>query len=254
MFAEERHGEIRRIIRERRRMTFAELRREVKVSPATLRRDLGELERAGEIIRVHGGVLDPGYVRAEISLDERLMRNRAAKRAIASAAAGLVPKGASVFIDAGSTCLEARKALLGRADVRIITHSISLVQAGLRAAAEILCVGGELRKLSSALTGGAALGVLERISADMAFIAASGLDPAEGCSTTELSEAEMKRSFIRRASRKVLLADFSKWGHPSAIRFAEWSELDDWVTDRLPPRKEVRALEGRGVKVLAGRP
>src|ERR1700722_2450807 len=163
MFAQERHHTIREIVRKHRRMNFADLQRLLKVSPATLRRDLTELEQAREIIRVHGGVLDPGYARSEISFDERLLRNNAAKKAIAAAAARLVAPGTSVFIDAGSTCLEAGKALLGRKDVRLITHSVALLEAAYHGEAAIICLGGELRKVSGALTGGSALGALNSI-------------------------------------------------------------------------------------------
>jgi DeoR/GlpR family transcriptional regulator of sugar metabolism len=132
MFAQERLNTIKRFVRKHRRMTFAELQKHIEVSPATLRRDLSELEKSGDVIRVHGGILDPAYVRSEISFDERLVRNRSAKAAIASAASRLVPAGATVLVDAGSTCLEAGKALLGRKDVRLITHSVALLEAAFR--------------------------------------------------------------------------------------------------------------------------
>src|SRR5471032_1777810 len=173
MFAQERLNSIKRLVRKFRRMTFAELQKHIEVSPATLRRDLSELEQAGDVIRVHGGILDPAYVRSEVSFDERLVRNRSAKAAIASAASRSVPAGATVLVDAGSTCLEAGKALLGRKDVRLITHSVALLEAAFRGEASILCLGGELRKVSGALTGGPALGALNSINADIAFIGAS---------------------------------------------------------------------------------
>ncbi len=249
MFAQERLSAIRRIVRKQRRMTFAELQKQIEVSPATLRRDLSGLEKSGDVIRVHGGILDPAYVRSEVSFDERLVRNRAAKAAIAVAASKLVPAGATVLVDAGSTCLEAGKALLGRKDVRIITHSVALLEAGFRGEAGILCLGGELRKVSGALTGGPALGALGSVHADIAFIGASGLEPDWGCSTTDLSETEMKRAILARSARKILLADLSKWNRPSTIRFAPWKEFDDWIVDKMPAHADLKALRKSGVKI-----
>jgi DeoR family fructose operon transcriptional repressor len=246
MFAQERLQLIRKIVHKRRRMTFAELKELTKVSPATLRRDLSTLEKAQEIIRVHGGVLNPSFARAEVSFDERVVRHGAAKKAIAARAALLVPSGASVLIDAGSTCLEVGKVLLKRKDVRIITHSVALLEAAFRGEASVICLGGELRKVSGALTGGAALGALASLHVDVAFIGASGLDSREGCSTTELSEAEMKRAVLARSKRRVLLADHTKWQSPSTIRFAAWREFTDWVTDRAPGTAAIRSL---GVKI-----
>jgi DeoR/GlpR family transcriptional regulator of sugar metabolism len=253
MFAQERLKAISKIVRERQRMTFAELQKVIPASPATIRRDLAELEDSGELIRVHGGVMDTRYVRSEITFDERMLRNVAAKRAIASLAASLIPSGASVLIDAGTTCLEAGKALFGRRDVRIITHSVTLVEAARQGEAELLCVGGELRKVSGALTGGQALGILATVRADFAFIGASGLDANEGCSNTQLFEAEMTKAILARAERKILLADSTKWERPSIIRFADWSEIDDWITDKPPTAKEARKLRSFGLNVHVAR-
>jgi DeoR/GlpR family transcriptional regulator of sugar metabolism len=251
MFAQERLNTIKRCVRKYRRMTFAELQKHIDVSPATLRRDLGELEQSGDVIRVHGGILDPAYVRSEVSFDERLVRNRAAKAAIAATASQLVPAGATVLVDAGSTCLEAGKALLGRKDVRLITHSVALLEAAFRGEASIICLGGELRKVSGALTGGAALGALNTIHADIAFVGASGIDPDWGCTTTDLSETEMKRAILVRSTRKILLADLTKWGHASTVRFAPWQEFDEWITDKAPPKAELKFVRESGVKIQA---
>lgn len=249
MFAQERSNTIKQIVRKHRRMTFAELQQLVNVSPATLRRDLAELELSGDVIRVHGGVLDACYLRTEVSFDERAVLNSAAKKNIAATAALLVPSGSTVLVDAGTTCLELGKTLLGRNDIRLITHSATLLSAAFQAEAPVLCLGGELRKVSGALIGGNALNVLNLIHADIAFIGASGMDPLEGCSTTELSEAEIKKSMISRATRKVLLADHTKWQNPSAIQFAGWNNFTDWITDELPDPEQTRQLCTRGLKI-----
>jgi DeoR family fructose operon transcriptional repressor len=175
-----------------------------------------------------------------------MVQHAAAKKAIAAKAALLVPPDASVLVDAGSTCLEVGKALLERKDIRIITHSVALLQMAFRGEASVVCLGGELRKVSGALTGAGALGALASLHADVAFIGASGLDSREGCSTTELSEAEMKKALLIRCRRRILLADHTKWQNPSTIRFAAWREFTDWVTDQSPGARTARSL---GVKI-----
>ncbi len=248
MFAQERHHAIKKIVREHRRLSFAELQDLVEVSPATLRRDLTELEKSGDILRVHGGVLDPAYVRSEISFDERLLRHSSAKKAIAKKVNSLIPPGSSVYVDAGSTCLEAGRVLLGRNDLRLVTHSVALTSIALHGQAEFLCVGGELRRLSGALVGGAALGALAFLHTDFALLGASGMDNKE-CSTTEVSEAEIKRSILERSQRHILLADFSKWQQPSTVTFAKWPDFHDWVTDQTPPAKVQKFMKAQGVTI-----
>jgi DeoR family fructose operon transcriptional repressor len=233
MFAQERHNSIRKVVRERQRLSFAELQNLFHVSPATLRRDLSELERAGDLIRVHGGVLDPLYARAEISFDERQQRHNTEKKSIAAKANELIPAGSSVFVDAGSTCLEAGKLLMRRADIRLITHSVALIAACSHAEATIICIGGELRKVSGALVGGNALNAFANLQFDFALIGATGLN-SEGCWTTEFTESEVKKNIITRAKRRIVLADQSKWQAPGTVLFSAWEKINDWVVDQLP--------------------
>jgi DeoR family fructose operon transcriptional repressor len=233
MFAQERHDSIRKIVREKQRLSFAELQNLFRVSPATLRRDLSELERAGDLIRVHGGVLDPLYARTEISFDERQQRLNAEKKSIATKVNEIIPAGSSVFVDAGSTCLEAGKQLMRRADIRLITHSVALVAACSHAEASIICIGGQLRKVSGALVGGPALNAFANLQFDFALIGATGLN-SEGCWTTEFTESEIKKNIIARAKRRIVLADQSKWHTPGTVLFSAWQNINDWVLDRLP--------------------
>jgi DeoR family fructose operon transcriptional repressor len=233
MFAQERHNSIRKVVRERQRLSFAELQKLFSISPATLRRDLSELENSGDLIRVHGGVLDPLYARSEISFDERQQRHNTEKKSIATKANELIPAGSSVFVDAGSTCLEAGKLLMRRTDIRLITHSIALIASCSHAEASIICIGGELRKVSGALVGGAALNAFANLQFDFALIGATGLN-SEGCWTTEFTETEIKKSIITRARRRIVLADQSKWQAPGTVLFSAWENINDWVVDQLP--------------------
>ena len=219
-------------------MSFAELQNLFRVSPATLRRDLSELERAGDLIRVHGGVLDPLYARTEISFDERQQRLNAEKKFIAAKANELIPAGSSVFVDAGSTCLEAGKLLMRRADIRLITHSVALVAACSHAEASVICIGGELRKVSGALVGGTAINTFANLQFDFALIGATGLN-SEGCWTTEFTETEIKKNIITRAKRRLVLADHTKWQAPGTVLFSRWDDINDWLIDKLPVDSQI---------------
>ena len=67
MFAHERHRSISNLLARKQRVTVADLQKALKISPATLRRDLAEMEKEGQLLRVHGGVLHPNAMRNEPS-------------------------------------------------------------------------------------------------------------------------------------------------------------------------------------------
>lgn len=237
MYVEERQAEILQHLASRPLFPVNELQRVLGVSRSTLRRDLMELEKQGRLVRVHGGVMHPLHLKGEATHQARRGERGQAKRRIAEQAAASVAAGASVYLDAGTTCLELGKRLLLRKDIRLFTHSIPLAAVALTVGGEatITCIGGELRPVSGALIGPTAQRWLGRLRVDIAFLGASGLHPTDGPSTTELSEAAVKSSIMKRARRAILLADTSKCTCPAAVGFAGWTDFDLWVIDGRPP-------------------
>jgi DeoR/GlpR family transcriptional regulator of sugar metabolism len=253
MFTQERHRALLALLERRRRLSNDELLRALRVSPATLRRDLAELEAGRHLVRFHGGAAHPLYLRSEPSFEQRRGEAVAAKRAMAERAAALVPAQHTVFLDAGTSCLAVGRALMARRDLTLIVNSIAFAHEAREAAARILCTGGELRGVTSALVGGLALSWLEHLRADIAFLGASGLDD-EGPSTTELNEGAVKQALVRRARRRILVADAAKWNRPAAVRFCAWSALDVWITTDGVPPAALRRIGRQGPRVLTAAP
>jgi DeoR/GlpR family transcriptional regulator of sugar metabolism len=235
MIAQERQTKILNLLGKRRRLGFGELHDLAGCSPATLRRDLTYLEERDLLVRVHGGILHPDAAAGEPSLVEKSRTAIAAKRRIAAVAAALVPDGATVFIDSGTTCLEAARLLRERSSLTIITNSLPVLVGHGRFQARLIVVGGEHRAVSGALVGNLAAGSLSRLRADVALIGASGLDPEAGPGTTELLEKDIKAGWLARSRRRILLCDATKWNSAATVCFAGWNELTDFVTDERPP-------------------
>lgn len=231
-----RHQQIRQILSHQPRSSVQELQDTLGVSRATIRRDLIELEQQGVLVRVHGGVVHSDYHAGEPTFDRRHQHRSVQKQRIGQAACTLVKSNQSIFIDAGSTCLEVARRLLLREDLKLFTHSIRVMVEAQRGQADVICVGGKLRRVSEALVDTFALSWLDHLHFDVAFIGASGLCPKRGLSTTELSEAAVKETVIARSDQVVVVADSSKYGHPTAVNFAKWDQVSDWVVEQKVDR------------------
>ncbi len=235
MIAPERREKILSILTKRKRVGAMELQNLTGASPATLRRDLDFLEGQDLVVRIHGAVLHPSVASAEPNLLQKSRSAVEAKRKIATLAAGLVRSGTTVFVDSGTTCMEAARLLRTRSDLTIITNSLPVIAGHEQFHAKLIVIGGERRSVSGALVGCLASAGMSGIKADLALIGASGLDPASGPGTTELLERDIKRAWIKNARRTVLLCDAGKWASASAMGFAPWGDISDFVTDHKPP-------------------
>ena len=123
MLENQRKERIIGLLTENTTMSTSELSKRLYVSDATVRRDLGDLERAGRIHRVHGGaelVSGPGI---QIPLTARDRENDTAKRNIAAKAIRFVHDGDTIFLDASSTCMRVVPLLSVRTGLTVVTNS-----------------------------------------------------------------------------------------------------------------------------------
>lgn len=249
MLAAQRRREILRALAARGSVLLADLCAQFAISPATARRDAEHLLHAGLARRTHGGLLPPTFTLSEAGYSRKAQAAAGIKARLGQATAALLPEDGTIFIDAGSTCLEVARAVLDRPGLRIFTNSIPLLALAPESRATLHAIGGEVRGVSLALTGGLAQTWLEKLRFDVAVVGASGLDPADGASTTELAEAGVKSEALRRARLRILVAHGEKWGRPAAVHFSPWSAFHHFVTHHAPSRTDRAALTAAGVKL-----
>ena len=248
--APERHKRLRALVRKEGIVRVDEVGRALRVSPATVRRDLEILERQGHVRRVHGGA-----VSLESRLDEPMFDDKTAiapreKRAIAERALSLVQRNDTLYLDGGSTLLELARLLRDRSDITLVTNSMRAASELAGAGPRLILAGGELRRLSQTLVGPLTRFVLEQLHVDKAFIGTMGFTSQQGLTTTDPGEAMTKELAMRRAEQVILLAHSDKAGRVAFAKAGVFSDIDILVTDAgLAPtvRKE---LHRHKVKIL----
>ncbi|MFP7761142.1 DeoR/GlpR family DNA-binding transcription regulator [Marisediminicola sp. LYQ134] len=260
MYAEERQAHIEAVLASSGRVVVAEIARHLDVTSETVRRDLDQLETRGILRRVHGGAVAPSRAsRVEASLIERRDRNTAAKDRIALAAMQLVPPSftGSIAIDAGTTTGLLAQRLVrwtpdtpGRSLV-VITHStLVATTVSENPAIEVLLLGGRLRGITGAAVGATTLAQLATVRPDIAFIGTNGLHAEFGLSTPDTDEAAVKGALTTGARRAVALADASKLGEATLVRFATLTDIDTLITEATPDTELHTALDLADVEVL----
>ncbi len=249
-FAPERQERLRQIVRARHAVRIEELRSELGVSTATVRRDLDELEGRGALRRVHGGAVAVDARPIEARFEAKAAKHAAEKRRIAARAAELVEPEARIYLDAGSTCLELGRLLVDRADITIVTNSLPAIVALAGRGPRLIVIGGELRPLSQALMGPLSALILDALYVDRAFMGTFSLSLDAGLTTTDPGEAFTKERVLSQAGEVVLLADSSKLGSRSFAHAGRLDQLDIVITDAELDETAASVFASAGVRVM----
>lgn len=223
----------------------------LEVSPMTIRRDLGDLERRGLLVRTHGGAMKSEVIASLFSFERRLERNGAAKEAICSAAARFVADGDILFVDCGTTLFRLARHLRGKRNLRVITNSLPVVAELLHApGVRVSLVGGEVVGERQAVYGAAAERAIGEYHADKAFIGADGLSLKNGLSSYDEQEAGVTRRLAENSDRVFLLCDSSKLERDSYVRFAPLSLFQVLITDHRLERALRDRYRRQGIEIV----
>ncbi|PVX30378.1 DeoR/GlpR family DNA-binding transcription regulator [Sphingomonas pokkalii] len=246
----QRHARILALARRAGSVTVEALAGELDVTPQTIRRDLNVLAKRAMLSRVHGGAIVTSGVD---NLDREARRQVAtsAKAAIGTAAAALVPDGASLFINIGTTTEAIARALVHHRNLLVVTNNLNVADIlGGVPTIEVIVAGGKVRSSDRAVVGALAMDFLRGFKVDFALIGASAIDAEGTLLDFDVDEVRVSQTIIEQARTVILAADQSKFGRPAPVRIAEIAAVDHLVTDHLAHPGIRAACERGNVQVL----
>jgi len=252
-----RRRELVRVVETTGHATVAELASRFEVSLDTIRRDLDELASAGLITRARGGALSsPHGPNSDVPVTTRTDQSSDAKFRIALATVRLLSDEQTIFLNGGTTSVAVAAQLSERANLTVITSNLlvpSVLDA--RRLREVYLIGGSVR-LNAAVTVGPLVfpatrdSVAQAINADVAVIGVGGVNSTAGYSVTNIQEAEMTRSMLEQATRRIIVCDSSKFERFVFAPVGPLGVADILVTDELPEAQLLNDLRGAGVEVV----
>jgi len=231
--------------------TIQALAERADTSIATIRRDLKRLEELGVVERTHGGARIASPVGVEAAFETRENQNIAAKKAIAAAAYTMLRPGMSVFLDAGTTVLQfARYLRMAPLDLSIFTNSLAVAQLLIGVGdMRLTLLGGQLRPQNHSVVGPLAEAAIGGLWFDQLFLGASAVRQDGTLSTPDAAEASLNALMLRRATRRCVLADSSKFGLTATYRVAPLDAITDLVSDPGLDAPWQDLLEQNGVQL-----
>lgn len=242
----ERTNAIIEYLKKNKTATVEQLSRTLFVSPATVRRDLTEMQKLGQIERNHGGAVLVENA-DEISIFIRLAKNAKEKEQTATLALNHLPDFSSVFIDNSSTCL-ALAERMNLAHKTVVTNGLQVaMRLSQKDDVNLIMPGGEVHYNTNAVTGSMAVHSLSNFRFDLMLCSCASITD-DGTYENSLETMQLKKTAFERSRRTVLLADYTKFGLPATYRTMSLSDYSLIVTNTDDIK--VAKLKALGVNII----
>lgn len=222
-------------------VTIDELVIHFNVTPQTIRRDLNFLAKEKLIKRHHGGAgLECSTINTAYT--ERKIMNLEGKEKIAAKLVELIPDGASLFINIGTTTETIAKALLNHSKLFIVTNNIHVATIlSTKEDFTVIIAGGEVRSRDGGIVGEGTRDFIKQFNMDFCVIGISGIHSDGSLLDFDYREVRIAQSIIENSDKVLLAADHSKFGRKAVVRLGNISQADHFITD-LPPSKVINSI------------
>jgi DeoR/GlpR family transcriptional regulator of sugar metabolism len=230
--------------------SLRELVEHVGVSESTIRRDLEELERNGQIRRTRGGA---AYVGESLTtFDERRSRAHAEKQRIGKQAAELIASGETILLDGGTTTLEVARNLAGKS-LQVVTNSLPIVNHLVGVSdVELIYLGGYLYPKTGVALGELTIQALKTIHARRLVMSVGGIT-TEGLFNSNSLLVQTERQMTEAADEVIVVADSGKLGHSELARLCSLDDVDRMVVDAGITEEWKELIEKNGIELLIAR-
>lgn len=245
------------------RLSVVEAAERLGVSEATVRRDFTALAEQQLVTRTHGGVVATA-IAYDLPARYRGAAGGSAKERIAAAACAMLPAGATVAFNGGTTTSATARRLAARADlaaagsrpaITVVTNAVNIAaEMVLRPVVRTVSLGGIARPESYEMVGPLAALVLKQLWLDVLVLGVDGFDVGHGTSCQHDGEAEINALMVAQASKVVVVAGAEKLGRRAFTRICATAAVDVLVTDDEADSTTVAALREAGVEVVIAAP
>jgi len=233
MFLEERQEAILAMLQHDGKVKVKELSELFDVTEDCIRKDLGSLEKQGNLKRTYGGAVVLRENLHNMELSKRRNTDVDAKQKIAQAAVNLIHEKDMVFLDISTSNLEIA-ALLAKQpkDVTVVTNMIEiLVILAQNPKIKVLFAGGTINKSRDGFWGGMTLDFISRLKPDIAFVGAVGVDIRENSvSTYDIEDGINKAAIIQVSKKAYLVAEMKKMSNDGNYNYVTLDAMTGIIT------------------------
>ena len=248
MLKEERHNIILTEIKAHNRVYSNELSKLLQVSEDTVRRDLHELARLGQIRKVHGGAMGNPVTDELIHLDHDPHHERRAK--IAAKASSCIMPHSVALLDGALINLMIVDYLPRELTATVFTNSLQVASKLFDFPyMETILLGGRLSNKQRITVGMDVIHSLSEIHADLCLMEISSVHESVGLSEDDKEIANTKKAMIKSSSKVAAMTLKSSVGSKQPFKVCPLNTINMIITEADPADPALEKLASRGVQI-----
>lgn len=226
-----RQNEILTVAKAKGFVSVEELVEQFGVTPQSIRKDLGVLNKARLLERTHGGARLASMVN-NVSYEARRVIAYEEKQAIGHAVSNIIPSNSSLFINIGTTNEAVAQALVRHQRLMVITNNINVASIlSPYRENEVFITAGKVRSSDGGIVGESTIDFINQFQVDYAVISASALNSNGDLLDFDIREARVSQAIVSNAKHVILASDATKHDRSAPIRIGHISKIDTFVTD-----------------------
>lgn len=225
------------------------------ISLPTARRMCVQLAGEGKALRVHGGIQRLPEQKSSYSFDQLSNESIDEKRRIARYAVSLIKSNQVIFLEAGTTLLQAAIALSERmknnelTNVIVFTNSLLNLQV-LHHVCNVNMIGGLYRDERKDFTGYMSELAIRGLQFDYCFVGADAVNLSMGIMGMDIDTVRFDRELVQHSEHVVVLAHSAKLCRNSLISFASVDDISYIITDTGVADDVFSQYEEKGVRLV----
>jgi DeoR/GlpR family transcriptional regulator of sugar metabolism len=247
MLLDQRRDSILEIIENKGFVSLQQIVEAIGVSESTIRRDLEQLERIGQIRRTRGGA---AYVGESLTtFEDRRGRALAEKQRIGKRTAELIGSGETILLDGGTTTLEVARNLAGKS-LQVVTNSLPIVNLLVGFPdVELVYLGGYLYPKTGVALGSLTVEALRKIHARRLVMSVGGITET-GLFNSNSLLVETERQMLEAADEVIVVADSGKLGHTELAHLCPLDRVHRMVVDAGITEEWKEIVRGKGIELI----
>ena len=252
MLQEERFIKIIEYLKEKGSARFPQIAEVAGVSENTVRKDLAELDKRKIISLVRGGAV---WKKGDLTRGESQVRdiiNREKKQELVKSLSRIVKNGQAVFMNGGTTNVEAAGFLAETySRLTIISNNLTVLDMCRRKKEfQLILAGGVYYEPENTVIGKQVEQDVAMYNADIAVLSVNSISLKKGITDFRMEESGIINAMIGNAEKAVAVADSSKFERVAHINVCPIRSISCFLTDSSMDSEVFAKYKKHGVEII----